>query len=90
MFWIILALAAGALLAVLLVSLRRYERESAAAALEEVTALREELDAITRRVQALEAIAAGDGFGEIEPPMLSEEQDLLSSERARPGPRHRA
>ncbi len=65
MTWIVLVLAATAILAWLLTALRSYERESASAALEEAAALREELEHLRLRVQALEAIAAADE----EPPL---------------------
>ncbi len=65
MFWIGLVLAASALLAWLLVALRRYEHESASAALLEVRSVREELEALRLRVQALEAIAAEDAAGKV-------------------------
>lgn len=88
MIWIVLVLAATAILAWLLSTLRRYEHESAAAALEQVADLREELDRLRLRVQALEAIAAADE----EPPLVLPEEpgratgetDSLSSGKGSP------
>ena len=60
MLWIGQVLIACALLAWLVVASRRYEHESATAALEEVEVLREQLEALQQRVQNLEAIAAED------------------------------
>ena len=60
MLWIWTTLLAAALLAWLLIALRRYERESAAAALREAEQLREEFEALAVRVRHLEAIAAAD------------------------------
>jgi len=77
MIWMALVLAATAILAWLLSTLRKYEHESATAALEQVTALREELDRLRLRVQALEAIAAAD---EELPPVLPEEPERVVGE----------
>jgi len=60
MFLIGLVLIACALLAWLLVALRRYEHESAAAALKTVNDLQDELGALRLRVESLEAIAAAE------------------------------
>ena len=68
MLWIWLILIACALLAGLLVALRRYERESATAALRRVEQLQGEVERLTRRVQHLEAIAAEEGGPASEPP----------------------
>ncbi|GIV61709.1 MAG: hypothetical protein KatS3mg044_0575 [Rhodothermaceae bacterium] len=58
MFWVVIVLAATALLAWLLVALRRFEHESATAALDEVRALRAEMEHLEHRVRVLEALAA--------------------------------
>lgn len=81
MFWIVIILMASGLLAWLLVALRRYEHESAAAALEEVERLREAVDALTRRIEHLETIAAADeGLPVPEEIILpSKDSDSLSS-----------
>ena len=60
MTWIIFALFACGLVAFLLTALRRYERESAAVAREQIEALQAELAHVVERVQTLEAIAAAD------------------------------
>ena len=57
MLWLVLAVAAGLLAYLLLRAMRGYERESAAAALEEVRRLKEVTENLERRVQNLEAIA---------------------------------
>jgi hypothetical protein len=81
MYWIVIVLAASALLAWLLVALRRYEHESAAAALEEVERLRETVDALTGRIEHLEAIAAADERLPVpeEINMTTKDSDSLSS-----------
>ncbi|WP_456427483.1 hypothetical protein [Rhodocaloribacter sp.] len=88
MIWMALVLAATAILAWLLSTLRKYEHESAAAALEQVTALREELDHLRLRVQALEAIAAADEEAPLtlpeEPERAAGGPDSVSSGRRAP------
>lgn len=81
MVWIFTILAASGLLAWLLVALRRYEHESAVAALDEVEQLRETIDALTLRVQNLEAIAAEERLkGPDEIIVPPKEGDSLSSD----------
>ena len=88
MIWMVLVLAATAILAWLLSTLRKYEHESAAAALEQVTALREELDRLRLRVQALEAIAAADDEAPLtlpeEPERAADGPDSVSSGQRAP------
>ena len=60
MIWIGIALVASAFVLLLVHAARRYERESAAAALERVKRLEERADDIQRRIENLEAIASGD------------------------------
>ncbi len=80
MFFIGIVLVACALLAWLLVSLRRYEHESAAAALEMAAGLKEEMQALRLRIEALEAIAAA---GDAPPGLSDEPESLTSAERSR-------
>lgn len=84
MIWIAITLAACALLAWLLATLRRYEHESASAALREVQGMREELEALRLRVQALEAIAAEAALTEGPPESTAaslEPEESVSSPR---------
>ena len=68
MVWMVFLIFAVVLAAGLLVALRRYERESASAALREVEALHARIDDLTRRLQNLEAIAAAEDVPAGAPP----------------------
>ena len=99
MIWILFALFACGLVAFLLTSLRRYERESAAAAREQIEALQAELAQVVERVQTLEAIAAADPaepkldarvrFDEEAPPAATSAPASVSSATSTP-PRQRS
>jgi sensor domain CHASE-containing protein len=56
MTWFIVAVAAGILMVLLVRTMKQYEKESAAAALEQVTQLTEVTMGLEKRIQNLEAI----------------------------------
>jgi len=60
MIWIGIALIASISVLFLLNAARRYEKESAAAALDRVKRLEERADDLERRIENLETIATGD------------------------------
>ncbi|ARA94947.1 hypothetical protein AWN76_018495 [Rhodothermaceae bacterium RA] len=89
MFWIWLVTVGVAALMAVYIALRRYERESAAAAQAAVEALREEIAALRTRVQALEAIVADEPLDPDPLPGLPDEPvrsaDPAPPRRARSG-----
>ncbi|NNE34818.1 MAG: hypothetical protein HKN13_06260 [Rhodothermales bacterium] len=83
MTWFIVAVAAGILMVLLVRTMKQYEKESAAAALEQVTQLTEVTMGLEKRIQNLEAIVTAVDAGPVDSEVESEAAAQKSTQRQR-------
>ncbi|NNE35585.1 MAG: hypothetical protein HKN13_10120 [Rhodothermales bacterium] len=86
MTWFIVAVAAGILMVLLVRTMKQYEKESAAAALEQVTQLAEVTMSLEKRIENLEAIVTAVDAG----PVDSDTESDVAARDSTPRPRTRS
>ena len=83
MTWLIVAVSAGILMVLLVRTMKQYENESAAAALEQVTQLTEVTMGLEKRIENLEAIVTAVDTNPVVSDVESESPARESAQRSR-------